>query len=86
MVPLPSGAEATASWSTVEGTLRVRCSYFDKSTVHSEAAAYPQVPSMVPQLAVASAAVVAQEIFVGASRGQNGILRGQKIQKFAENG
>ena len=35
-------AKATASWSTVEGTLRVHCSYCDRSTVHSVAAAHHQ--------------------------------------------
>ena len=37
-----STVEATVSWSTIEGTLRVRCSYFYKSTMHAVAAAYPQ--------------------------------------------
>ena len=35
-------AEATASWSTIEDILRVRCSYCDRHTVHAVAAAYPQ--------------------------------------------
>ena len=33
---------ATASWSTVEGSLRVHCSYCDRSAVHVVATAYPQ--------------------------------------------
>ena len=35
-------AEATASWSTVEGTLRVRSSYCVHGTPVTVAAAYPQ--------------------------------------------
>ena len=37
-----STIEATASYSTVEGTYRVRCSYRDSSNVHAVAAAYSQ--------------------------------------------
>ena len=33
-------SEATASWSTVEGTLKVRCSCYDRRTVRAVAAAY----------------------------------------------
>ena len=34
--------EATASWSNVEGALRVHWSYWSRIPVHAEAAAYPQ--------------------------------------------
>ena len=37
-----STTEATALWSTVEGTLKVCCSYCDRSTMHVAAAAYPR--------------------------------------------
>ena len=37
-----STAEATASYSTIEGTLKVRYSFCDRNTVHAVAAAYPQ--------------------------------------------
>ena len=37
-----SATEATASWSTIEGTLRVHCSYCIQGTPVRVAALYPQ--------------------------------------------
>ena len=44
----------TASWSTIDGTLRVRSSYCDRSTVHAVATAYLQSKLNGTPTAVAS--------------------------------